>query len=264
MATAICFVGPSLPRDRLHAAFGAQGGGALDAGNGNSIVLSPPVSEGDILACLDEKPAIIAIIDGFFENVPAIWHKEIMYALSRGVHVIGASSMGALRAAELQPFGMEGLGEIFEGFAAGRWTDDDEVTVTHGPAELGYMPTSEAMVNIRYTLDAATAAGIIGAREWLLLNHTAKDLFYKQRSYGNILEAARRRGLAQDRAAALEAWLAQGRRDQKAQDAMALLRLVSHRLGSPLAPKEIPYPFEDNMIWMNARQGAGPDKRKEE
>jgi len=39
--------------------------------------------------------------------------------MSRGVHVFGASSMGALRAAELAAFGMVGFGRIYDLFRTG-------------------------------------------------------------------------------------------------------------------------------------------------
>ena len=97
-------------------------------------------------------PAVIGIIDGYFEHVPSVAHKEVLWAMSRGIHVFGAASLGALRAAELLPFGMEGVGEIHAAYARGDLTDDDEVAVAHGLAAEGYRPVSEAMVNIRETL----------------------------------------------------------------------------------------------------------------
>ena len=69
-----------------------------------------------------------------------------------GVHVFGASSMGALRAAELHPFGMVGVGRVFEGYRAGVYEDDDEVAVVHASEEAGFAPLSEAMVNVRHAL----------------------------------------------------------------------------------------------------------------
>jgi hypothetical protein len=90
-------------------------------------------------------------VDGVFERQPAVWHKEILFALSEGIHVYGAASMGALRAAELCQFGMVGIGRIFRLFRMGLWTDDDELAVLHATAELGYCPLSDAMANIRFT-----------------------------------------------------------------------------------------------------------------
>ena len=74
----------------------------------------------------------IGIIDGYFENIPSVWHKEILWAMSQGIHVFGSASMGALRAAELAPFGMEGVGAIFEAYRDGWLEDDDEVASEDG------------------------------------------------------------------------------------------------------------------------------------
>ena len=95
---AFIFLGPSLPRNVAHR--------TLDA------VYLPPAAQGDILRLLPQNPEVIGIVDGVFESQPAIWHNEILFALSRGVRVAGAASMGALRAAELNDFGMKGIGEF--------------------------------------------------------------------------------------------------------------------------------------------------------
>src|SRR4029077_1266006 len=102
-----------------------------------------------------QGPALIGVIDGYFERVPTVWHKEILWAMAEGIHVYGAASAGALRAAELAGFGMRGIGRVYEDFRDGVLQDDDEVAVLHGPAEVGYPPVTEAMVNIRATLAAA-------------------------------------------------------------------------------------------------------------
>ena len=114
----------------------------------------PPVSCGDILRSLRLRPRVIAIIDGLFESTAAVWHKEILLAMAEGITVFGASSMGALRAAELAPFGMIGVGRIFEAYRDGVCTDDDEVAVLHSAAGQ-YCAVSEPMVNIRATLARA-------------------------------------------------------------------------------------------------------------
>ena len=81
------------------------------------------------------------IVDGYFDTVPSVWHKEILVAMQRGVHVFGASSMGALRAAELHPFGMVGIGQVYEWYRDGTIDADDEVAVAHGPAEFAFAAT---------------------------------------------------------------------------------------------------------------------------
>jgi len=120
-----------------------------------------PVAIGDVLRAIDE-PGVrrIAIIDGYFERMAAVWHKEILLAIEAGIEVWGAASMGALRAAELAPFGMRGVGAIYERFASGELEADDEVAVAHLPAEFGYRTTSVALVDLRDGIERTTTAPI--------------------------------------------------------------------------------------------------------
>src|SRR5205823_983384 len=135
-------------------------------------------------------------IDGYFERQPAVWHKEILGAMSRGIHVFGAASMGALRAAELEVFGMEGVGSIFEAYRTGALEDDDEVAVAQAPAELGFRALSDAMVDIRHTLELAVEASVLTAPIAAALESIAKALFYPDRRYSRVLQAAVARVLA--------------------------------------------------------------------
>ena len=92
----IIFTGPSLhPRDAKK---------ILDAD------YRPPVGRGDILNALEDTPDIIGIIDGVFHQKPAVSHKEILKALHLEVKIVGGASMGALRASELDDWGMIGVG----------------------------------------------------------------------------------------------------------------------------------------------------------
>jgi hypothetical protein len=116
----------------------------------------PPVRCGDVVAVVAQHhPKKILIIDGFFHQVLSVWHKEIIYALLKGIVVIGASSMGALRAAELWRYGMLGVGKIFQMFRDGE-EDDSLVALTCNPET--YEPMTEAPVgNRQKTLDALEA-----------------------------------------------------------------------------------------------------------
>ncbi len=61
------------------------------------VVYLPPVRQGDLYRLTElRRPSRVALIDGYFSQVPAVWHKEILWALHRGVRVYGAASMGAL------------------------------------------------------------------------------------------------------------------------------------------------------------------------
>jgi hypothetical protein len=220
------------------------------------VVVSGPAAFGDVYRAARSAPTAIAVIDGYFERVPAIWHKEIMWAMAEGVHVFGSSSMGALRAAELADFGMEGVGAVFEAYRSGEIEDDDEVAVVHGPAADGFAPLSEAMVNIRATLGAAVAAGVVSEATAAALRRIAKDRFYADRTYAAILLDARSDGVDEDELREFREWLPQGRVDQKRSDAQALLaRLRAWRAESP-KPKRVAYCFEQTDAWHQASRAA--------
>jgi hypothetical protein len=220
----------------------------------------PPVAQGDVLRALWSGAKVIGIVDGYFESVPSVWHKEILWAMSQGVHVFGSASMGALRAAELSAFGMEGIGVIFEAFLSGELEDDDEVAVRHGPEESGYRAVNEPMVNIRATLAAATAAAVIATDVCKALLAIAKAMHYPDRSYPAVLLQAARQGLSPVQLERLRAWLAGGLVDQKRLDAVAMLATISDRIASGLEPKRVSFEVEQSKYWNRAmRAAAEPD-----
>lgn len=155
----------------------------------------PPVRLGDVLRALNDGCRTLVLIDGVFEQVPAVWHKEILLALSEGARVIGASSMGALRAAELDRLGMEGVGWVYAQYRDGL-EDDDEVALLHADAEMGYANLSVPMIELRHlhasAPDAATRALL--AR----LIESVKPVFYQDRTLEQV--AARLEELGADAA----------------------------------------------------------------
>jgi len=217
----------------------------------------PPAAEGDVYRAARKGPQVIGIIDGHFERQPAVWHKEILWAMSRGIHVFGAASMGALRAAELEVFGMDGIGSIFDAYRTGALEDDDEVAVAQAPAELGFRALSDAMVDIRHTLELAVDAGVLTAPIAAALESIAKALFYPDRRYSRMLQGAREEGLPTTELAAFEAWLPAGSASLKREDALAMLRTIRDRLASGLAPKAVRYAFENSSMWESAWRLAG-------
>lgn len=110
------------------------------AGQFAGLDLRGPAACGDILDAVGQGIKVIGLIDGLYGDCAAVWHKEILYALSAGVTVFGAASMGALRAAECAAFGMIGIGHVFEDYRDGRRFSDADVAVNHAPRELGYSP----------------------------------------------------------------------------------------------------------------------------
>jgi hypothetical protein len=234
--TAVIFVGPSLPPNAR-----------LNLGSG--IDWRPPVRQGELYRAALGRPAVIGVIDGYFEVTPTVWHKEILWAMTEGIHVFGAASIGALRAAELDVFGMKGIGRIYEDYRDGVLEDDDEVAVLHGPAELGYPPLTEAMVNIRATLAAAISASIVSAALAAELTAIAKSLLYKERTYGAMLDGAAKAGLHASELVWFGEWLPAGRVDQKRLDALATLDAIRSHLAAEVPPLHVSYEFADTAAW---------------
>ena len=238
--TTIVFVGPTLPAAEVAARL-------------PGAIVRPPVAVGEILALARRRGAThIAIIDGYFERMAAVWHKEILLALERGIAVWGAASMGALRAAELARFGMRGVGAIYQGFARGTLVADDEVAVAHLPAEYGYRATSDALVNLRHGI---ARAPMLTDRTRARLIELARGRFYRERSWGQVIADARAAGLPRRQLDGLAAW---PKPDRKAADARLLLRRLTGRARprrAPATPLRVPrtWALRQLQAWLASR-----------
>lgn len=216
---AVVFVGPSLDPREVASVLLAE--------------LLPPVKRGDVarVAARAEPPACVGIVDGAFLHDLSISPKEILRAIDHGIRFFGSSSMGALRAVELEPFGMVGVGRIFSLFRSGEIEADDEVAVTYDPETL--RPLSEPMVNIRVAVAAAVERGLVSPRTGKRCVQVAKDLYFY---FPHRTTAAVLRTLDGeiDRAehARLARFLAEQAPDAKREDALALLERMRQELAA--------------------------------
>lgn len=174
------FVGPSLtPADRVLKRFEWR----------------PPASAGDLLALLDDPPDVVCLIDGYFDRCAAPWHKEILLLMEAGTRVFGASSMGALRAAELAQFGMIGVGAIYAAYRKGRLTGDDEVALIHATERLDWTPLTVPMIEVRATLARACRERRIDVPTAKAIRALAHDLHYEDRDWPALEQACVTAGL---------------------------------------------------------------------
>ena len=201
-------------------------GPSLDVKSAENILPAdyrPPAKRGDLIAAAREGATIIGLIDGVFHQESAVAHREILAAVKAGIRVVGSSSMGALRAAEMDTLGMVGIGEVYRMYKSGELIADDEVALVFDP-ETGFS-LSEPLINIRFTCKEAERQGIITSREHTALLAAAQSIFYPQRTYGRIVSAA---GAAltpatQER---FMAWVKLHSCDQKRDDAVAALEYI--------------------------------------
>jgi len=196
------FLGPSLPRDEARE--------LLDAD------YRPPVRRGD-LPMLDSRVTAVGIVDGVFDQTLAVSPAEVRELLGRGIRVVGAGSMGALRAVELAPLGMKGIGTVYAWYAAGRIQADDEVALTF--TEGDFQACSIPLVTLRYAMEQAVSADLIPPNDARTIVAVARAMRYPERTLQTIVAAA---GTASGPIAeALRRW------DVKRDDARALLRWMA-------------------------------------
>lgn len=205
-----------------------------------------PAALGSVFRAVEAGYQRVGIVDGYFGNVPSIWHKEILYAIANGVDVAGAASMGALRAAELCGFGMTGVGRIFRLFRGGFWTDDDEVAIIHATQELGYRPLSEALANIRFTLRQLRRRGQLTRAEERNLIAALKRKHFADRTVAGLAEVAEQL-IGQTAARNLMERFAESYIDAKKRDAQALVAMLTGP--APARPRQT-WRFPATAYWV--------------
>lgn len=242
---AIAFLGPSLPAaeaQRLCPRLEIRG----------------PARQGDVLRALKQKPRAILLIDGVFESQPSVWHQELLVALAEGVQLFGAASMGALRAAELAPFGMVGVGAIYAAYAEGRLTDDADVALLHASAEHEHRPLTVALVNVIATADHAVEQGALSTGDARALIEAARRVHYQDRGWPQVLAELRWSAPKKQR---FEAFRRAHPQDAKAADARACLLAARAFLKTKATPTRRPHDALSvwgRRSWLE-QQGAAPD-----
>ncbi|MBB4232627.1 TfuA-like protein [Rhizobium mongolense] len=216
---ALVFAGPS-----LHGT-GVQSGAAFD--------MVAPARCGDLMRAVLDGRKVIGLVDGVFESGPAVWHKEILFALDSGCQVLGAASMGALRAAECWQFGMVGIGRIFEDYRTARRNADADVAMVHGPAEIGHLPLTVPLVDVADIVERMLAAGVLDELGAGAVTAVASRTHFKSRTWKQVLAGA---GLPGEFQQAALHWIAASGPALKARDAMLLLNSLGMPSPRPREP----------------------------
>ena len=189
----------------------------------------PPVKRHDIMRLMKSPPEIMGIIDGVFFDSAAVAHREIIEALKGGITVVGGGSMGALRASELEPYGMIGVGKIYEMYKSGSLESDDEVAVTFDGETLE--PLSVPLVNVRMTVERALDMGILTKEQAYAVVDITRKIFYPERNYWNILnECVKNRVIADSEKERLLEFFRKHEVDVKRQDAVLVLEKIKELL----------------------------------
>ena len=185
-----------------------------------------PIARGDLGRDIAEGVGVVAIIDGVFYQALAVSPAEIIDALRAGLRVHGSSSMGALRAAELESYGMVGHGRIFERIRdAGSFRDDylaqtfDEDHRARAPAYVDLSMTMERFVE-QGRLDSADASHVLA---------TFASIHFTERDAPTLVGRLREPSDCSD-AVLVAAKDAFGAPSQKTADGLAMLRGLKEEL----------------------------------
>ncbi len=122
------------------------------------IIYTAPAEQSDMFMTILEGFENIIIIDGYFYSRFPCTTFEVMLALENGINVFGSSSIGALRAIELDNYGMIGIGYVYEYLKKQYIKPYHIVAQTYNEHD---KPLSIPLVNIIYFLECALSKGII-------------------------------------------------------------------------------------------------------
>lgn len=214
MSKPIIFIGPSLSPEKARRILEAD--------------YRPPAKKGDLLrlAGLETVVNIVGLVDGLFlQDYPPTPIEVYQLAIKKNMVLVGGASLGALRAVELEKFGMVGIGKIFELYKKGKIHADDEVAVTF--SEDRQVLQSEAMIDIRFNLFLAQRKKIIDEVTKRTIAKVAKSTYFPYRNYGDIIDQSKK--LYPELTSQLEAfrsYIYVYRQSLKERDAIRLIRYI--------------------------------------
>lgn len=212
------FVGPSLPlqqRVRLPQ---------------ERFDLRPPAARGELAALNETKlpgTSIVALIDGLMVGAYGPSIDETRILVESGHIVFGASSLGALRAAELCSHGMLGVGWVYKQFVSGALhCDSDLLAALYG--DRSGNPLTVPQVNIIYGLRELVRGGELSLRHAELLEGKLRRLTYQERTSNAIRDIVASCGLSDQ----IHSYLLSDQANVKMKDALQCLLLISRFLRS--------------------------------
>ena len=210
----IVYLGPTLNRDEASKILEAD--------------YRDPAKKGDFLRLShtsDEKK-YVGFIDGvFLHDYPPSPIEVYHLATRKNIELIGASSLGALRAVELEKFGMKGIGKIFQLFKNGILNADDEVAVTFVRDK--NILQSEALIDIRFNLFLAYKKGIITKQTKKRFVKIAKNIYFPFRNYDDIITLTQEQFPSiHDELENFRDYILKNRDSLKARDARKLLKYL--------------------------------------
>ena len=204
MVEEVVFAGISLPLEDVPTAGGR--------------VVCGPARSGDVASWGQQGVRRFLLIDGVMVYGRPPSPQEIAAELRAGATVVGASSIGALRAVELRAApGMTGVGWVYEEWMAGRLLDDDDLVAVLDPDS--HRPLTLFVVNIAYACDRAVGRGELTATTAAALLRDLRATYFGDRTPVRFRALCERHRVPDD----LTDWMLSAAVDVKRRDALAAL-----------------------------------------
>jgi hypothetical protein len=241
VSTAAVFVGPTIAPADVAARL-------------PDVRVEPPVERGDLDRLSAEGVSTFLIIDGVFAHSLAVAPSEIVRVCRAGARVIGAASLGAIRAAECAPAGVDGVGAVCLLY---RWRvirDDDEVAVAVDPSH-AHRAVSDALINIRFAVVDALRHGLLDREGGRAVLAAAKGMHFSRRHWRAALAEAGVRECAALQAVWRESDVkrrdAELALDQLARSSAAAIERARAGVRVPAAPRERRYRGHDPLLGLD-------------
>lgn len=190
---------------------------------GGDTTVYPPIKRGDLKKNGENK--IIGIIDGVFDGALSVSPQEIKDSMRDGNVIFGSSSMGALRAVELEREGMIGIGKIFQAFKSGYVNSDAEVAMIFSAKN--YIPLSEPLIHIRFFLKDMVKQNILLPYETKYIEEQLEKIYFPDLTYDRLFGILQEY-MGSDKVRAIQQYYLKHKDDYniKKQDARELLQAI--------------------------------------
>ena len=172
----VVFIGPTAPRQDVLSTL-------------PDALVAPPCRRGDLYRHRILKHSIFLVVDGVFGGSLAVPPREVIDVIRDGAVVIGASSMGALRAADCFPAGAVGIGLVYRLYRRRAISSEDEVAVTFRE-DRPYPSLTEPLINMRVALRRAANRGLMKAADGVSIVAAAESKHYSQRTWSAAFKDA--------------------------------------------------------------------------
>ncbi len=159
-----------------------------------NFIFLPPAGHSDLISNVEfYKPDIVGLIDDYAGNWESVWHNELVYILEMGIKVFGAAGVGAIRAYELEKYGIKGVGKVFEHYKLCKTISDSDVICLFNQNN-NFLRLTEPMVNINFTLDSLQLTDELKSKITSLI----REIYWKQRTRETINNKLEESGISKD------------------------------------------------------------------